>query len=229
MSRHVRPTRHVNPLNSHPQANVLIDEDGHVRLSDYGLAPINSNIDLTAAESAAGNTVWLAPEIVKGGKVLESKPADIFAFAMLALELFTGKPPFEEQGRTKATNRMCNGGRPQFPQNAETIGLTVQIQKLLEGCWCQDPEERLTIDEVVDTLEGFPRGDELVPGTPNGEPALDEDYPLVDTQPTLDEDYPLVDPQPTLDEDYPLVDPQPTGLGKHPSASSSTDIANLPT
>jgi len=137
---------------------------------------------------------------------------------MLALEIFTGKPPFEEQGRTKATNRMRKGERPQFPQNAETIGLTIQIQELLKRCWCQDPEERLTIDEVVGTLEGFLRGDELIPGTPNGEPALGGDYPLVEPQPPLDVHSPLVDPQPTLDEHGPPAEPQPTLDEHHPLA-----------
>lgn len=124
---------------------------------------------------------------------------------MLALEIFTEKLPFEEQGRTKAANRILRGERPQFPQNAEEMGLAVQIQKFLEKCWCQDPEERPTIEEVVSTLDSFLGDDESV-RKPSNDQNPDEPVP---------------------DEDHPPDEPQPTHPGKHPP--SSTDIANLST
>ena len=191
------------------QANVLVDGLGHAKLTDYGFALINYTIFLTAAEPAPGNTVWLAPEIIKPGTSIESKPADVFALAMLAFEVFTGKLPFENQGRSRATSRMLNGARPQYPQNAEVVGLTTEIWEFLERCWHQDLIERPTIDEVVRTWERFLGNDESVQ-----EPSND-----------LNRGEPVPDKGDILGEAHPE---QPT---THPSKqlSSSADIANSPT
>jgi hypothetical protein len=147
--------------------NVLVDGSGQVRLADYGLAPTNS---LIAADPTARNTRWLAPEIIKPPPhaigILESKPADIFAFAMLAVEVFTGEVPFPEERSTRVANKIFRGDRPEFPQNAEDVGLTVQIWGLLQSCWHQDPIERPTIHDVVRAWEGFLGNSEVQPTRP---------------------------------------------------------------
>jgi serine/threonine protein kinase len=126
---------------------------------DYGLAPINACPNLTIASPAAENSRWLAPEIIKpppgATGVAESKPADIFAFAMLAIEVFTGKLPFEKCGNSGAANRILKGDRPELPQNAEVLGLTVKMWEFLQKCWDPDPTERPTIEDVVRTWKGF--------------------------------------------------------------------------
>ena len=106
---------------------------------------------------------WLAPEIIKlppNATGMESKPADIFAFAMLVIEVFTGKLPFEGQSSSGAANRIFRGDRPPFPQNAENVGFTVQMWELLQGCWDSNPAERPTIGGVVTTWESLLRNDE---------------------------------------------------------------------
>ena len=70
------------------KANVLIDEDGHARLTDFGLtfivrgeysvaSPQDSHITSTAT--------WAAPEIL--GRDPVSKEGDVFTFAMVAVEV----------------------------------------------------------------------------------------------------------------------------------------------
>jgi hypothetical protein len=86
---------------------------------------------------------------------VESKPADIFAFAMLAVEVFTGKVPFEGQGNPQAVTRIFKGERPGFPQNAKGVGLTLPMWEFLQRCWHADPMMRPEIEEVVRTWEGF--------------------------------------------------------------------------
>jgi len=184
------------------QANVLIDQFGRVRLTDYGFAPINTRIALTAPQPAAGNTVWLAPEIIGPGGIVESESADIFAFAMLAFEILTGQLPFEGQGHSSAAYLILKGCRPGFPRDAEDVGLTPQMWEFLQRCWHQDPMERPTIDEVVRTWERFIGDDESAQGASN-----DQNHGA-----------------PVPDEEHLLGGPQ-TRLGKH--LLSSIDIASL--
>ncbi|KAF9644346.1 kinase-like protein [Thelephora ganbajun] len=133
-------------------ANIIIGHDGRARLAEYGLAPINSK------SSYIGTSRWLAPEIIdpspdENGVLLESKSADVFAFGMTALEVFTGKIPFEGQSHTEAALQIVKGGRPEMPGNAQEVGLTVEMWKFLESCWRQVPEERPTMREVVRTWQ----------------------------------------------------------------------------
>ena len=97
----------------------------------------------------------LAPELihVKNVPAVESKPADIFGFSMLAFELFAAKPPFNGQLPGRVALLISRGDRPEFPQNVEDVGLTDQMQNLLRMCWRQNPMERPAIGEVVRILE----------------------------------------------------------------------------
>jgi len=80
---------------------------------------------------------------------MESKSADVFSFAMLAVEVFTGAPPLEGRTPAKAAYDILRGERPEMPGNAQAIGLTTEMWMLLENCWQQDPEERPTMGGVV--------------------------------------------------------------------------------
>ena len=84
----------------------------------------------------------------------ESKPADVFSFGMLAMEIFTGQIPFvEQENATEVVFQILRGDRPKMPKNAREVGLTVEIWNLIESCWRQDPKRRPTIEEIVARLQ----------------------------------------------------------------------------
>ena len=87
-----------------------------------------------------------------------SKPADVFAFAMLAVEVFTGNVPFWNLKNESVVIQIAGGKRPPKPQAAEQLGLTAEMWRFIEKCWSGNPSKRPTIDEVVSTLEGFVNG-----------------------------------------------------------------------
>jgi len=145
------------------QANVVIDQRGRARLTEYGLAPITSGPSFTTIATPDGvrNSRWLAPEIIdpfrKGNRmlVMESKAADVFAFGMFAVEVFTGKIPFEEQRNEAVVLHLWEGGRPELPGDAQAVGLTGETWNLLESCWQQNPRKRPTMREVVGRWQKF--------------------------------------------------------------------------
>ena len=148
-------------LTPRQQANIIIDQGGRARLAEYGLGPINSDPSFTVAATsgAVGASRWLAPELMrrsrKGSRmpVAESKAADVFAFGMLAVEVFTGKIPFEGQENEAVALHISQGGRPEISRNARTVGLTDEMWKLFEDCWQQDPKTRPTMEKVVRRLQ----------------------------------------------------------------------------
>ena len=69
------------------QQNILVDDSGHARIIDFGLAKVTQNLDsIRSASSQHGHTPrWTAPEVLKGGT--HTKEADIFSFAMVMIEV----------------------------------------------------------------------------------------------------------------------------------------------
>jgi serine/threonine protein kinase len=132
-----------------------VDGSGRALLTGYGLAPLKHTLASTGMAAPEAVKGLLAPEHIHttSTSVVESKPADIFAFAILVFELFTGKPPFDGQHPAMAAFSISRGKRPEFPPNAEDIGLTAQMQDFIDKCWRHDPLERPAIDDVVKTLE----------------------------------------------------------------------------
>jgi serine/threonine protein kinase len=72
------------------QPNILVDDSGHARIADFGLATVTRNLDSTRSASRQhGHTVrWTAPEVLSEGTY--SKEADIFSFAMVMIEVHHG-------------------------------------------------------------------------------------------------------------------------------------------
>lgn len=144
-------------------ANVLISQDGHARLSDYGLMPVQSNhaFMVAATPGAVGISRWLAPELIdpprkKGYKQpAATKEADIFAFAMLGIEVFTEELPFGDVRHETAILMIVRGQRPEKPSNIECCGFTPEMWKFVQRCWRQNPDKRPDIDVVVSAWRDF--------------------------------------------------------------------------
>ena len=108
-----------------------------------------------------GASRWLAPELITptrkgaGMPVMETKAADVFAFGMLAVEVFTGKVPFEEQKNEAVVLLISRGGRPEMPRNSQEVGLTAEMWSVIQSCWQQNPKKRLTMQEVVRRWKSF--------------------------------------------------------------------------
>lgn len=80
----------------------------------------------------------------------------MFAFGMVALEIFTGDVPFVEKFVTNedAMNCIREGCRPNRP-NCAKVGLTDEMWNLLNLCWEKDGGKRKVIKDVVQTLRGL--------------------------------------------------------------------------
>ncbi|MCB9585471.1 MAG: protein kinase [Polyangiaceae bacterium] len=89
--------------------NVLIDEEGAVRLIDFGIAaPVRSDGETVEAFGSPGH---MPPEQLKG----EVVPAtDVFAVAALLLEAWSGRPPFR-RATAKASHEAVMKERPAAP------------------------------------------------------------------------------------------------------------------
>lgn len=72
--------------------NVVLDEEGHALLTDFGLSKEGVNYSQTGAKSFCGSYAYLAPEMVK--KVGHGKAVDWYLLGVLFYEMLTGLPPY---------------------------------------------------------------------------------------------------------------------------------------
>lgn len=82
--------------------NILLDADGHVMLTDFGLA--KQFEESTRSNSMCGTLEYMAPEIILGKG--HDKAADWWSVGVLLFEMLTGKPPFCGGSRDKIQHKI---------------------------------------------------------------------------------------------------------------------------
>ncbi|KAL8457656.1 hypothetical protein ACS0TY_034685 [Phlomoides rotata] len=113
--------------------NILMDADGHVMLTDFGLA---KEIDESSrSNSLCGTTEYMAPEILlsKG----HNKNADWWSTGILLYEMLSGQPPYTHANRKKLQEKIINEKLKLPPR------LSSEAHALLKGLLQKDPLKRL--------------------------------------------------------------------------------------
>lgn len=86
-------------------ANVVLDEESHAVLTDFGLAVSDAH-GPTACRDCAGTAAYLAPEVVK--KERHGSPVDIYGLGVFLFEMLTGHIPFFSLDRQKLRENIVN-------------------------------------------------------------------------------------------------------------------------
>ena len=75
----------------------MIDDEGHVCISDFGLSKVGLGSDRDRAFTFCGTPEYLAPEIIKG--VGHDQAVDYWSLGALLFEMLSGHPPFKSKNR----------------------------------------------------------------------------------------------------------------------------------
>uniref|UniRef100_A0A3Q1IBS1 Ribosomal protein S6 kinase n=1 Tax=Anabas testudineus TaxID=64144 RepID=A0A3Q1IBS1_ANATE len=114
--------------------NILLDEEGHIKLTDFGLC--KEAIDHEKkAYSFCGTVEYMAPEVVN--RQGHTHSADWWSFGVLMFEMLTGALPFQGKDRKETMNLILKArlGMPQF--------LSAEAQSLLRALFKRNPANRL--------------------------------------------------------------------------------------
>ena len=130
-------------------ANVLIGNDGRVRLTDFGIARLVDSARVTSTGMMVGTASYLAPEQVAGQTV--GSPADVYALGLVLLECLTGSR--EYQGNTVEVALARLQRPPEVPRT-----LPAGWPGLLQAMTAREPEHRPTPREVAQELTAIAGG-----------------------------------------------------------------------
>ena len=114
--------------------NVVIDKDGHARLTDFGLSK-EGITDETLTNTFCGSRVYLAPEIVN--KTGHNKSVDWYLFGLMAYEMIVGIPAYYSSDREEYLKNV-KGGLLKIPRSLSNEGKDLVICLLK-----RDPTKRL--------------------------------------------------------------------------------------
>ena len=130
--------------------NVMILEDGRVKITDFGIAMALNNNELTQTNSVMGSVHYLPPEQASGNS--STTKSDIYSLGILMFELLTGKVPFKGENAVEIAIKHMKDQipsvckiNPSIPQSVENI--------ILKAC-AKNPKNRYeTVAEMYEDLK----------------------------------------------------------------------------
>jgi eukaryotic-like serine/threonine-protein kinase len=175
-------------------SNMLVNPDGEVKLTDFGIARAEADASLTRTGLVTGSPAYLAPEVASGRTATEA--SDVWSLGATLYHLLAGHPPYDiNENLMGALYKIVHEDPPRLA-NAGWLA------PVLEHTMTRDPALRWSMARVRDHLD---HGSEVtVHPTPVG--ALDENGTRV-LQATPSE--PVAVPPVAIDP-HPVDQPDPT-------------------
>lgn len=127
--------------------NCLVDGNGTVKVTDFGLSRYVLDDEYTSSAGAKFPVRWSPPEVLLYCKF--SSKSDIWAYGVLMWEVYTlGRLPYERLNNTEIVEQLSRGLRLYRPQLANE-----KVYSIMSSCWLDKAEERPTFQELALTVQ----------------------------------------------------------------------------
>ncbi len=141
-------------------ANIVVDEHGYARLTDFGISRAIAGAQLTQTGEVLGTPHYLAPEQAQGQPA--GPASDLYALAVVGYELITGNRPFA--GDSMITTALAHVSQPAPPLPDD---VPEPLRTTVMAGLAKDPAQRPASGEAMAEALHLPVGtvpEELVAG-----------------------------------------------------------------
>lgn len=196
-------------------SNILIDNEGHVYLSDFGLARIAQSGESTASQDMMiGSPHYLSPEQAKSETV--DVRTDVYSLGVVLYEMFVGRVPFKAE--TTYATILAHINDPPPPPRSINPKVPPAVEQVILKALAKNPNDRYpSVREMIRALENAVRGPREV-----DEPAAP--IPLIEYKPSPE----VVTPPPQTRVTAPKSPAAPAPRVQKPARRAQTPRAWLP-
>lgn len=136
--------------------NVLISDNGEVKIVDFGLVRAVAAAGITSSSVILGTAAYLSPEQVRDGDA--SPRSDVYAAGILVYELLTGQTPFSGDSALSVAYQRLDADVPR--PSTVIAGVPSQFDELVARATARDPADRYAdaldmraeLDAIADEL-----------------------------------------------------------------------------
>lgn len=154
--------------------NVLIDEEGRVKVTDFGIARAGAS-DMTETGSIMGTAQYLSPEQAQG-KPVDAR-SDLYSIGIVLYELLTGRVPFDAESAVTVALKQVS--EPPVPPREIDPAIPPALEGVVLRAMEKDPARRFAdADEFIEALHRARSAPEellVVPPAPPIEEVLEEE------------------------------------------------------
>jgi formylglycine-generating enzyme required for sulfatase activity/dienelactone hydrolase len=128
--------------------NIMLDEDGRVKVLDFGLAKLAEEIsdddatlsmeERTAHGQVIGTVAYMSPEQAEGHKV--DHRSDIFSLGIVLYEMATGRHPFRRQDNVSTLSAILSADPPPVAEVSDSP--PPKLGDIISRCLRRSPDER---------------------------------------------------------------------------------------
>ncbi|GAA0367903.1 serine/threonine protein kinase [Actinoallomurus spadix] len=121
-------------------ANLFLQQDGRVKICDFGIARLADRTTLTATGGLLGTPRYMAPEEWRG--VPADHRADLYALGGVLYELFTGRPAFHTDDPGLASIMYKHLNEAPLPLRSHRPDIPVHLERLVLDLLAKSPDRR---------------------------------------------------------------------------------------